>query len=115
LVAQLKERWARKTFELPDAYPTDASLFEQWRNELGAPLVNLSSPVGSSAPDLNQTVSDAMVAVALGINIGRMLWRRLTAEATELLMELRNVVHPHEARSIDESEDASEVRCGLDV
>jgi len=37
-----------------------------------------------------------------GITIGRKLWQRPINEATELLMELRNVVHPHEARSIDE-------------
>jgi DhnA family fructose-bisphosphate aldolase class Ia len=84
------------------AHPGDAWIFEQWRIELGVPVVILGGPVGGNAQDLSQMVSDTMVAGARGITIGRMLWQRPIEEATELLMELRNIVHPHEAGSIDE-------------
>lgn len=80
------------------AYPGDAPLFEKWCIELAVPVVILGGPAGGSAQDLSQVVSDAMAAGARGITIGRKLWQRPIEEATELLIELRDIVHPYDAR-----------------
>jgi len=75
------------------AYPGDAALFEQWCVELGVPVVILGGPAGGGNDDLVALVSDAMKAGARGITIGRKLWQRPIAEATELLGELVSIVH----------------------
>ncbi len=77
------------------AYPGDADLFAKWCDELGVPVVILGGPAGASTQPLAELVSEAMVAGARGITIGRRLWQRPIEEATELIAELASIVHPN--------------------
>lgn len=74
-------------------YPDDPELLAAWCDELGVPVVILGGPAQGTTDELCDMVSAAVAAGARGITIGRRVWQRPIAEATEVLARLTSIVH----------------------
>jgi class I fructose-bisphosphate aldolase len=75
------------------AYP-GPELMARWAEELRVPLVILGGPRSKEPDAVVELAGDAMAAGARGIIIGRNVWQREPEVTQELVLSLREIVHP---------------------